>query len=662
MIQINTVDLSEFQDPKEVDYQAMKDAGIKNLIIRGSVDLRLDHHAAEHIANAKKYGFNWHLYHYFYNDTNEADFAVKAAKSLGLGGNQILFLDMEDKSLPKNWNEQFSIFRKTVGNIFKVGLYCSDSPYNAKFSDSQLKQLGVIRWIASYSYEPKNYDVWQKSGSGSGGFGTYTKDIDRDVDPNNILAISSSKPYVPTSEDKMVRQIILQAGYDTETGIYGLGCSFDNGATFKVYWTIYGQKFYQEDADRLWPFLKNKITNAMSVDWDSIQNKPKFVTPDELEARLDKLSIPTVKWADIEDKPPIPSIDGLVKETELADYAKKSEMPNIDGLAKQSDLDNVKATADSATSKAEQAQSTADANTKALQNVYTKEEADRKYWTAEQEQNASNVKSVNNIDPDDQGNVDIDLTGYAKTSDIPKTMDWSQIIGKPSLALSSDIPSLDGYAKLTDIPSVTGLVKETELSDYVRKSDLPTMPDLSGYATISSLIDYVKKSDLPDFTLFAKKSDIPTIPKDLVHTNDLDVYAKKSDIPAEQDLSNYVKKPDLNNYVTNETYSHNETSLENTIESLQTSLNNQNQVRTITSGTLADLANKRGIYHYEIDFSPIDSPVTDWGMCDVTVGEHYAKQVFTVTGAADNNGKVYVRVRGYNATTWGEWRGATLWN
>lgn len=288
MAQVNTVDLSEFQDPKEVDYQAMKDAGIKNLIIRGSVDLRLDHHAAEHIANAKKYGFNWHLYHYFYNDTNEADFAVKAAKSLGLGKDQILFLDMEDKSLPKNWNEQFSIFRKAVGNSFNVGLYCSDSPYNAKFSDSQLKQLGVIRWIASYSYEPKNYDVWQKSGAGSGGFGTYTKDIDRDVDPNNILAISSSKPYVPTSEDKMVRQIILQAGYDTETGIYGLGCSFDNGATFKVYWTIYGQKFYQEDADRLWPFLKDKIGEikggSLSVSWSEILNKPDVATQADLKA------------------------------------------------------------------------------------------------------------------------------------------------------------------------------------------------------------------------------------------------------------------------------------------------------------------------------------------------------------------------------------------
>ncbi len=223
----------------------------------------------------------------------------------------------------------------------------------------------------------------------------------------------------PTDLPETVKAIILKPML--VDGIYGLGCSPDNGITNRVYWTIYGRKYYQEDADRLWPLLIDKVKSVMSIDWDSIQNKPKFVTPDELETRLDKLSVPTVKWADIEDKPPIPSIDGLVKETEL---------------------DNVKATADSAESKAEQAQSTADANTKALQNVYTKEESDRKYWTAEQEQNASNVKSVNNIDPDDQGNVNIDLTGYAKINEIPQSMTWSQITGKPNVATKDDVDYL----------------------------------------------------------------------------------------------------------------------------------------------------------------------------------------------------------------------------
>ena len=478
MVQVNTVDLSEFQDPKKVDYQAMKNAGIETLIIRGSVDLRLDHHAAEHIANAKKYGFNWHLYHYFYNDANEAEFAVKTAKTLGLSSKQTLFLDMEDKSLPKNWNEQFSIFRNAVGSNFKVGLYCSDSPYQAKFSDSHLKSLGVKRWIASYSYEPKNYDIWQKSGAGSGGFGSYTNDIDRDVDPNHILIIqddkTDEKPYVPTSDDKMVRQIILEAGYDTETGIYGLGCSYDNGKTFRVYWTIFGRKMYQEDADRLWPFLKDKIGEikggSLSVSWSDIQNKP-----------------------DVALKTDLPN---------MRDYVTRNELPKIP-----------------------------------------------------------------------------DMSGYA---------------------LKSQIPSLDGYAKKNDLP---------DLSQYALKKDIPTSIDTSKFATVEAVQKAQSTAD--EANKFAQNN------AQLIKQVNTRI--------------DNVKIPDVTNL---------------------------NQVVTVTSGTLADLATKNGTYHYEIDCSPTDAPVADWGLCDVVVGEHYAKQTFTNTG--NKSGDSYLRIRDYDGK-WSDWREVTLW-
>lgn len=82
-------------------------------------------------------------------------------------------------------------------------------------------------------------------------------------------------------------------------------------------------------------------------------------------------------------------------------------------------------------------------------------------------------------------------------------------------------------------------------------------------------------------------------------------------------------------------------------------------VKTITSGTLSSLSTGK----YEIDFTASDSPVSDWGMLDVSVGTHYAKQVFTNAGAnSDHAGDVYVRVRGYDNSTWSEWRGVTLWN
>ncbi|WP_375663894.1 GH25 family lysozyme, partial [Bartonella sp. CL63NXGY] len=256
--------MSEFQDPKIFPYQAAKDAGIDTLIIRAGYHTRQDKHVKEHIANAKKYGFKWHLYHYWMNGGTEIAWAIQNAKDLGLSSKQYLFLDVEDKSLPADWNGQFAQFRKQAVNSFKVGLYCSDSPYRAKFSDSQLRQLNVLRWIAAYSYEPANYDIWQMSGAGSGGFGSYTGDIDRDYVATSILNDYAKQtepdqpedePFTPPADIPMAfKNIVLQDMI--VDGIRGLGCSPDNGITNRIYWTIFGRKYYQEDGDRIWPFIR----------------------------------------------------------------------------------------------------------------------------------------------------------------------------------------------------------------------------------------------------------------------------------------------------------------------------------------------------------------------------------------------------------------------
>ena len=389
----NWIDVSEFQDPSIFDYQAVKNAGIIGLIIREGHGLKADKYVQQHIANAKKYGLKWHLYHYWENVGGESNYAVSHAQLLGLTDKQIFFLDMEDKSLPANWNEQFADFRNEAKSHFKVGLYCSDSPYKAKFSNSQLRSLGVISWIASYSYEPKNYDIWQISGAGGGGFGNYKHDVDRDYDKNNVLSYDEYSTPPHYEPPVSYRNIVLQPGYDTETGIYGVGCSYDNGKTFKVYWTIFGRKYYQEDADRLWPFLKDKIGEikggSLSVSWSEILNKPdvalksdmpdmsNYVTRNELPTIPDMSSyakesdIPSLDgYAKLTD---IPSVTGLVKEAELHDYVKKSDLPNIDlnGYVKVSDL-----------------------------------------------------------------------VEYAKKTDIPQSMDWKQITGKPQVATQDDIDYL----------------------------------------------------------------------------------------------------------------------------------------------------------------------------------------------------------------------------
>lgn len=302
MVNANVIDISYFQDSSKLDWQAIKDAGIEAVIIRAGYGKTQDTQAAAHISNANKYGLKWHLYHYWYNMGGEAEFAVQNAKSLGLTSSQYLFLDMEDKSLPADWNGQFAVFRKSVGDIFQVGLYCSDSPYKAKFQDSQLQQLKVYRWVASYSYEPANYDMWQMSGAGSGGFGKYTADIDRDFDKSRRLIVDSEpqspnkQPIVPptlTTDMPYIRGIVSQPGFDTESGIWGYGYSPDNGENFYVNDTVFGRKYRQKDADRLWPYLQNfvstQISKSVKINWADIEDKPDmdhYYTKDEVDQKM----------------------------------------------------------------------------------------------------------------------------------------------------------------------------------------------------------------------------------------------------------------------------------------------------------------------------------------------------------------------------------------
>ncbi len=258
MTMANVIDVSEYQDPAKFDYQAAKSNGIKAVIIRLSVGNRRDNHAAEHIANCKKYGLKWHGYHYWYNLSGEAAFAISDAQSLGLTSSQYFFLDMEDKTLSSDWSAQFESFRSAVGGKYKIGLYCSDSPYKSHFDNAKMVAEGVYRWIAAYSYEPANYDTWQMSGEGSGGFGSYTGDVDRDYDKTGNLLKEEAQPITP-STTPLYRQIIGEAGYDTDSGIYGLGRSYDNGKTFHVMDTVYGRIYRQQDGDSIWPFLQPKV-------------------------------------------------------------------------------------------------------------------------------------------------------------------------------------------------------------------------------------------------------------------------------------------------------------------------------------------------------------------------------------------------------------------
>lgn len=117
--------------------------------------------------------------------------------------------------------------------------------------------------------------------------------------------------------------------------------------------------------------LKSDIPNVSGflkqVDLADYAKKTDIPKTPDLSVYAKKTDIPSLDgYAKMSD---LPSVTGLVKEAELKDYAKLSDIPKPPDLtpyAKTSEVDEVKATADSALSNAEKAQSTADANSKAL--------------------------------------------------------------------------------------------------------------------------------------------------------------------------------------------------------------------------------------------------------------------------------------------------------
>lgn len=121
---------------------------------------------------------------------------------------------------------------------------------------------------------------------------------------------------------------------------------------------------------------------------------------------------------------------------------------------------------------------------------------------------------------DKAGYTNVDLTDYAKKTDLPTPVDLSVY------ALKSEIPA------------------EVDLSDYAKKGDIPEPVDLSGYALKSEIpakTDFIKDDEIDEFldmTDYALKSEIPA-------EVSMVGYAKKSDIPQPVDMSVYAVKSDV---------------------------------------------------------------------------------------------------------------------
>ena len=120
----------------------------------------------------------------------------------------------------------------------------------------------------------------------------------------NTNDTSSGSGATPTDQQKLsLRPIILEQGFDTDSGFPGLVTSSDNGKTNVLEYTADGKVYRQRDADRIWPYLQSKIgtsdsssngTGNQTVTWDDVQNKPDVALKSDLT------------WDNIQDKPTLP--------------------------------------------------------------------------------------------------------------------------------------------------------------------------------------------------------------------------------------------------------------------------------------------------------------------------------------------------------------------
>lgn len=160
------------------------------------------------------------------------------------------------------------------------------------------------------------------------------------------------------ADTTLYKQIVLEWGQDTDSLIWGMGYSPDNGEHFYVLNTTYGRKYRIEDGDRIWPFLVDKVKAVL--DWSAITNKPDVALKSDLTwsniTNKPDVALKTdLTWSNVTGKPDVALKSDVAAVSAVASSASDKADSNaklIAGKAGQADLDNVSKTASSALDKA----------------------------------------------------------------------------------------------------------------------------------------------------------------------------------------------------------------------------------------------------------------------------------------------------------------------
>ncbi len=282
---LTTIDVSEWQDPETVDWSSLISQGLQSVIVRLSHGFTADKKASAFVKKAQSLGLIVHGYHFYEGNTEEVSFSARNAQQIGLPNGAHFFLDMEG-NIPGDWQTILYQFApEWLRNGWKPGLYCSDSPYKAKFDNAKLVSDKITRWIASYDYEPANYDVRQYTSSNG--------KLDLDYDKSGLLEVpyekakhkpdssgSSTDNFPPLSPGTPTGDSWVGWGKDSRYGGgQTLGYSPNGKDFYAVFWPG-GLIIRPKDAEQIWELLKDKVKRAgvdtgnLTIAWDKITNKP----------------------------------------------------------------------------------------------------------------------------------------------------------------------------------------------------------------------------------------------------------------------------------------------------------------------------------------------------------------------------------------------------
>lgn len=252
--------------------------------------------------------------------------------------------------------------------------------------------------------------------------------------------------------------------------------------------------FKEVVGDAVKQYLKDHPGAATGSDFDL----SKYYTKDEMDTKLGnfakKDSLPDIKLDVMKREL---SVDGKVvkipADVDLSKYALKSDVPEVIYDADKHLL-------------AINGQKVELPSNVDLSDYYTKSEVDDKLAKA-----ASGGK--------------VDLTGYLTKTEADQTY-----------ATKAELPDMTNVATKDEIPSTDGLVKETELSDYAKKTDIPATPDLSSYATQTELANYAKLDVVPSVQLDLDK-------------RQLIINGQTISVPDNVDLSHYYTKDEVDSKI-----------------------------------------------------------------------------------------------------------------